>query len=167
MLTDLLDRIPVHREAVFRVLEIGSYMGQGACELAARFPKAVVTCVDTFAGPWEAQFDTNTAHLGTRIEKLRGRSGDVLTKLGLDGRRFDVVYVDGDHGAAAVYQDAALAWPLLGMDGFMLFDDYAWGADRPEAERPKAGIDAFLAAAGGCVLHRDWGVLTRKVSLSP
>jgi len=39
---------------------------------------------------------------------------------------FDFIYIDGDHTAEGVLQDAVLAWRLLKAGGIMAFDDYLW-----------------------------------------
>ena len=79
----------------------------------------------------------------------RARRPQVLPQLGIASRRFDIVYVDGSHRAADVYSDAALTWPLVAAGGIVIFDDYEFDQMEEEAERPKLGIDAFLAAFEG------------------
>jgi hypothetical protein len=60
------------------------------------------------------------------------------------GRFFDLIFIDGGHGADAVLVDALLAFRLLRpQGGVLVFDDY--GGDSAET---KAGIDAFLMANG-------------------
>ena len=60
-----------------------------------------------------------------------------------------MVYVDGSHRAADVYSDGVLAWPLMARSGIVIFDDYELDEIKAESERPKPGIDAFLAAFEG------------------
>ena len=64
--------------------------------------------VGTSNPPHWRRFDANVAAFGSRVEKVKGPSAEVLPQLGIAPRRFDVVYVDGNHRAADVYSDGAL-----------------------------------------------------------
>ena len=97
----------------------------------------------------EAQFDFNLAAFADRVEKIKGSSTIVLPTLGISGRRFDLAYIDGSHMAADVYSDAVLTWPMMESGGIVIFDDYEWDLMGNDRERPKLGIDAFLAAFSG------------------
>jgi hypothetical protein len=130
-------------------------------------------CVDTFGGSvehmrnphfaalvpeTEHRFDGNLGGFGTRVEKIKGPSAAVLPQLG-------IVYVDGSHRAADVYSDGALAWPMVVRDGILIFDDYEFDEVADDSERPKLGIDAFLAAFEGQyrMLHRAYQVIIAKL----
>jgi predicted O-methyltransferase YrrM len=146
------------------VLEIGSWEGRSALFFLNFFPRAKLTCIDTFEGGKEHQvgddpartlreveqrFDANTADFASRIEKIKARSSDALIGLGMDGRRFDLAYIDGSHVSADVYSDAALTWPLIARGGLVIFDDYQWAEMPDPMDNPKPGIDAFLKAIDG------------------
>jgi predicted O-methyltransferase YrrM len=146
-----------------RVLEIGSWEGRSALFFLNFLPHSRIVCIDTFGGnvehhrdPYfaelapkaEGQFDCNLAALAGRVEKIKGSSKQVLPQLGVAGRRFDLAYIDGSHMAEDVYADAALTWPLMEAGGIVIFDDYEWDMMEDERERPKLGIDAFLATLG-------------------
>jgi len=152
------------RQKPVRILEIGSWEGRSALFFLSYLPRSRIVCIDTFAGsvehhldPYfaelapkaEFQFDSNLAALADRIEKIKGSSTRVLPELGIAGRRFDLAYIDGSHMAADVYSDAILTWPMMEPGGIVIFDDYEWGMMHEEHERPKLGIDAFLATLGG------------------
>jgi predicted O-methyltransferase YrrM len=141
------------------LLEIGSFEGLSACYLLWRLPEAKLTCIDTFAGSpehaaygvsvagLEERFDRNVALFDAgRVDKHVGESGRVLPELVADGRRFDLVYVDGSHHALDVLVDASLSWRLLAPGGVLIFDDYTWTTlgDDPLL-RPGVAIDAFLS----------------------
>src|SRR5262249_35787417 len=104
-----------YRDRKGRVLEIGTWEGRSAVFLLKYLPRARLGCVDTFEGSLEhhaaddaatflpqveQRFDANTAGFANRIEKIKGRSADVLPRLALSGHRFDIAYVDGSHRAA-------------------------------------------------------------------
>ncbi len=147
-----------------RALEIGAFEGLSACYLLWRLPDAHVTCIDTFAGSpehvagdllpdtgLETAFDANVALVdATRVRKLVGDSKRVAVDLHAEGARFDFVYVDGSHLALDVLVDAALTWSLLAVEGFLVFDDYAWSAlGHDPLLRPGAAVDAFLTLVDG------------------
>ena len=163
-----------------RVLEIGSFEGRSALFFLKFLPNCHLTCIDTFEGSVEhrtpgsrhhtdmseveARFDANTKLFSDRLEKLKAFSIEALSELQRESRRFDVVYVDGDHHAASAFTDAQQSWDLLASGGIMILDDYLWQPAKPAAERPKPGIDAFLQARAGEyeVLHNDYQVIVRK-----
>src|SRR5262245_59584554 len=162
------------------VLEIGSWEGRSALFFLNYFSRSHVVCVDTFGGniehmrnphiaalvgDTERRFDANVAAFGPRVEKIKGPSAEVLPQLGIAARRFDVVYVDGSHRAADVYSDGVLAWPMVARNGIVIFDDYEFDEIEDESERPKPGIDAFLAAFEGQyrLLHQAYQVAIAKL----
>ncbi|WP_395448164.1 glycosyltransferase [Aminobacter sp. UC22_36] len=163
-----------------KVLEIGSFEGRSAVFFLQFLPNCHLTCIDTFEGSIEhktvgarhhtdmadveARFDANTRPFAHRLEKLKAFSIDALSELQRAARRFDIVYVDGDHHAAAAFADAQQSWDLLVSGGIMILDDYQWQPTKPATERPKAGIDAFLLARAGEYefLHQDYQVIIRK-----
>jgi predicted O-methyltransferase YrrM len=168
------------QHAPARVLEIGSWEGRSALFFLNYLSRSHVVCVDTFGGnvehmrnphfaalvgDTERRFDANVAAFGARVEKIKGPSAEVLPQLGIAARRFDVVYVDGSHRAADVYSDGALAWPMVAHNGIVIFDDYEFDEIEDESERPKPGIDAFLAAFEGQyrLIHRAYQVAIAKL----
>jgi predicted O-methyltransferase YrrM len=171
--------LPYRRKAQIEVLEIGSWEGRSALFFLNHFHNARLTCIDTFEGSaehhvrekWTAQlgriegrFDANVAEFGDRVEKLKTTSLLGLAGLIAAGRGFDVALIDGSHHSADVLADAAMTWPMIRPGGIVIFDDYEWGFEAPEIEKPKLGIDAFLAThAQDCVeLHRGYQVIVRK-----
>jgi SAM-dependent methyltransferase len=159
------------RECVVDVLEVGAWEGRSAIFWLNYFSASRVTCIDTFGGSAEhqvafadrlgaieRQFDANVARYGSRVEKIKAHSIDALSMLGVMGRRFDFVYLDGSHRAVDVYADACIAWPLVRPGGVLLFDDYTWIDLADEMDRPKIGIDAFLCAAAGSFREIDRGL---------
>jgi predicted O-methyltransferase YrrM len=168
------------RAAPVRILEIGSWEGRSALFFLNYFPACRLTCVDTFGGnvehhrneyfaalvpETERKFDANLAAFAGRFEKRKGASGTVLPQLAIEGRQFDILYVDGSHRAADVYSDAALSWPLVAKDGIVIFDDYEFDQMEGELERPKLGIDVFLAAIDGQYRLRHKGYQVAIVKL--
>ena len=169
-----------YRDKALRTVEVGSWEGRSALCFLNILPKATIVCIDPFAGsvehhqdPYfaelakksEQQFDHNLKGYEARVEKIVGDSAQVLPKLGAGGRRFDLAYVDGSHSAADVYRDAVLAWSLLDCGGIAIFDDYEWPLMDNEDERPKRGVDAFLAGIPDQYreVHRGYQIAIEKV----
>jgi predicted O-methyltransferase YrrM len=173
---ELLHRL---RERPVRILEIGSWEGRSALFFLNYLPLSRIVCIDPFEGnvehhldPYfqklalksEAQFDLNLAGFADRVEKIKASSMKVLPALGISGRRFDLAYIDGSHMAEHVYSDAVLTWPLMESGGIVIFDDYEWNLMDNDHQRPRLGIDAFLAAVRGQYdeLHRDYQLVIAK-----
>jgi predicted O-methyltransferase YrrM len=146
------------------ILEIGSFEGRSARFFLDTFPHARITCIDTYSPKRSAKFDHNVRPHRRRVTKLAGRSAAMLDRLAARGHRFDVVYIDGDHGRAAVLADSVLAWPLLGVGGVLIWDDYLWEADQPSPMRPQHAIDVFCQAFAPCFseLHRGYQIIIKK-----
>jgi predicted O-methyltransferase YrrM len=144
------------RDSAIEILEIGSWEGRSAIFFLEFFRSGRLTCVDTFRGSQEhldgsfdlgmieKRFDANTASYGSRLEKLKSTSVQALDRLAQDGRSFDIIYIDGSHRREDVMADSALAWKILKQDGFVMWDDYLWGADLAAADRPGPAVDAFV-----------------------
>lgn len=96
------------------VLEIGSAYGYSAVAMA--LAAAQVTAVDPHA--WLQSYDLMMANLQAyevedRVSIIRSSSHDYLPSLLNSGKQFDLAWIDGDHGQAAVELDVALSLQLL------------------------------------------------------
>jgi hypothetical protein len=62
---------------------------------------------------------------------------------------------------------AVLTWPMVRPDGIVIFDDYEWKMLPDEIDRPKLGIDGFLAVHAGQyrALHRGYQLIIEKVAV--
>lgn len=160
---------------VASVLEIGSWEGRSAIFFLEYCAPCSITCIDTFAGApehadmpslssIEQNFDANLAPYGARVEKIKSGSLSALTKLVEQNRTYDLVYVDGSHARDDVLVDSVLGWRLLALDGLMIWDDYRWGAERPDHERPQRAVEAFLSMHADEIeiVHVNGQVLARK-----
>ena len=158
-------------------LEIGSFEGRSAIWLLENIlthSNSHLTCVDTFEGSMEHS-DTHKHELYERcvsnlspysnVQIIKGYSHDVMKTL---NQKFDFIYIDGDHRAASVLEDAVLAFRLLKFGGILIFDDYLWQDPRyPKPEdAPKLGIDSFLNTYKGHYVEvfKGYQYSIRKVS---
>ncbi|MBX3500720.1 MAG: class I SAM-dependent methyltransferase [Alphaproteobacteria bacterium] len=141
--------------SVRSILEVGTYEGRWALLMAEMFAGSKIACVDSFAGGDEHQrddgvaqverrFDANTARLGARVEKLKGRSDATLVALAAAGRRFDLCYIDAGHFHDDVIVDSILAWSLLDVGGILVWDDYGWDGYPTYFKNVRAAIDRFV-----------------------
>ena len=136
-------------------LEIGAFYGASLMFVANSYgahPESKLHCID----PWEDYGDyseykgqINNVHetFVSNLEKSghkskvtihRGYSNTELPKL--TDETFDIIYVDGNHEAEFVLEDAVLSFRKLKQGGIMIFDDYGNG----DPECVKRGVDAFL-----------------------
>lgn len=156
-----------------RYLEIGCFEGRSAVwmlENVLTGEGSTLTCID----PYQAHVgeevkqrflaNVETAGASGRVTLIVGFSQEQLRPLPLDS--FDIIYIDGDHRAAPVLEDAVLSWRLLKVGGLMIFDDYDWEITRPAPDRPLMGADFFTEAFRDKVevMHRDYQLILRKTA---
>ena len=136
-------------------LEIGTFYGANlisVSETYAKHPDSKLYCVD----PWidyedypdfkERQasiFETFSKNISNTPvpEKFvinRGFSNSIVPTF--EDRKFDIIYIDGNHEPEYVLEDAVLCFRKLKVGGYMIFDDYGWGGP----DLTKRGIDGFL-----------------------
>jgi hypothetical protein len=73
-------------------------------------------------GPWMAC---------CKAFKEKWHSLDYLAFCLSQGRRFDLIYIDGSHEGLDALTDIVMAYPLLRPDGWLVFDDYFWRSESP------------------------------------
>ncbi|NJL21617.1 MAG: tetratricopeptide repeat protein [Leptolyngbyaceae cyanobacterium SM1_3_5] len=147
-----------------QALEVGTFEGMAACWLLDRIlthPDSRLVCVDRYR---QENFTLNMQR-ASAIEKVLHRSGDshrLLPRLEQD--EYDLIYLSADPRADAIRKDGELAWPLLKLGGFLIFDYYGW-VDQPIEQRSSRGIDAFLDSVpfAAELLHQGYQVIVRKV----
>lgn len=129
-------------------LEIGSYEGRSAQWLLDNIPDLYLTCIDTWdnSGIEEGLNSTNAEKifdekLGGKVRKIKGESGEILRTLTMS---YDLIYIDGNHTAAAVLEDMVLSFRLLKSGGVMICDDYTGGWGKNHLNFPKLAIDSFV-----------------------
>jgi predicted O-methyltransferase YrrM len=144
---------------VSEYLEIGSFEGRSALYASQLFPKARLTCIDTFGGSsehlgedlseLETRFLRNIEPIRSRVKVLKGTSLERLSEMQNSPEMFDVIYIDGHHFYRSVLMDTLLSWPLLKTGGILIWDDYTWEFDKYDGKNPKPAIDQFLTIYRG------------------
>lgn len=172
------------------VLEIGCYEGKTSNFIIEHLlkPEGKLICVDPltdnylnekltlkdindnitkykqFYNQYE-RFIENTKHLPpNKLELYRKLSSVVFPELieKYEGQ-IDLIYIDGDHRAFAVYNDAVNSFKLCKKDGFIIFDDYPWGNEYGD-QAPRFAIDKFLKEYSEklTLISKNWQVVIQK-----
>ena len=161
-------------------LEIGSFEGRSSVWIAENMMQDGdhLRCIDTWEGgeehgaenmsEVEERFRANLIVATKKFpERLifQSKVTSVARLAQLQGKTmFDFIYIDGSHKAPDVLTDACMAWPLLKLEGLMVFDDYMWGNPRDALHRPKIAIDAFTTIFGETaeIVHMGYQLVVRK-----
>lgn len=118
-------------------LEIGSAEGSsaiGIIQTVLTDPSSKVTCVDKwdaafsngfFADDFESNFDANIEQYKNQIIKVKSDSATWL--INNKNKRFDFIYIDGDHEYSGCKMDITLSWEMLKSGCWMVVDDYTFG----------------------------------------
>jgi predicted O-methyltransferase YrrM len=132
-------------------LEVGSYVGHGACVLGSLLQQhhGVLLCVDTWCGdvnmwlgsafaPTMGKEDGNpdlyhhfirrikAANLDDTVIPVRVSSVVAARMLKVLGYEIDFVYLDSAHEAGETFLEMNLYYDLLRPGGVLLGDDYSW-----------------------------------------
>ena len=107
---------------VLQVLEIGSGWGIFS-RVSLEAGKQFVT-IDKTGGYGRPEFLKNTAGFEGKFEQIEEDSQKYLPgREGAWDNRFDVIFVDGDHGQKGAAKDLTWAWRFLRPGGILLVDD--------------------------------------------
>jgi predicted O-methyltransferase YrrM len=180
----LIPMLPERTDDGRNFLEIGSFEGRSAVWIAENMMQKgdTLTCIDTWRGGEEhseedmvavyERFTHNMQLLQTKkalgLSVCVGTSTQELAHWLVEEsdqyQHFDFIYIDGSHVAKDVLTDACMAWPLLKLNGMMVFDDYMWGNPRDALHRPKIAIDAFTTIFGETaeIVHVGYQLVVRK-----
>jgi predicted O-methyltransferase YrrM len=169
---DLIKTINLDPTNEINILEIGSYEGRSTVwfiETYLHNINSTITCID----PWldysqdekslnsynavDAQWKfgslkikeifENNIHLSGKKDQViihHDLSTNILPKLLVEKKKYDVIFIDGNHVAPFVMMDAVLCWNLLNKNGIMIFDDYLWMPNLDKKLRPQMAIDYFI-----------------------
>jgi len=108
-----------------RTLEIGFAMGASAALIMAATNSRHVAIDPGATNYWNGHGIKNIEKLGfgERLELIEQRSHDALPQLVREGRKFDFIFIDGDHKYDTVFVDWVLCDQLLEKNGCVVLDD--------------------------------------------
>ena len=159
-------------------LEIGSFQGRSAIWLLENIltnESSILTCIDTFEGSIEHKnhfendiknlldiFSHNISKFKNKVNIIKNISQIALKQI---NEQYDFIYIDGDHKASSVLEDAILSFSLLKKGGIIIFDDYLWFEMKKYIDNPKSAIDAFLEIYADkiTVLYKGYQVIIEKI----
>ena len=117
-------------------LEIGSGEGSsavGIIQTVLTDTSSKLTCVDKwdaaysngfFNDDFELNFDSNTEPYANQINKFKSDSTTWL--INNKDKRFNFIYIDGDHTYSGCKMDVTLSWNMLNSGCWMVIDDYGF-----------------------------------------
>jgi predicted O-methyltransferase YrrM len=166
------------------IIEVGSWMGQSAANLATSCKKfglvdTTLICIDTWLGSKEHWRDPS---LIGHLELVNGYPSfyrryltnmynagvsDMVVPIPLPSQiaasflkdfpdvKADLIYIDGSHDEKDVYDDLSVYWDLLSPGGVVFGDDWPW-------EQVSNAVKAFCADKGRAYQVHDINWLIQK-----
>ena len=87
--------------------------------------------------------NSNVEYWGSLLDEFDQRLAELHKKI--DGEKFDLIYIDGNHHADNVLKDAINSFKTLNKGGFIIFDDFLWDYYNNINLNPIGGIKKFLS----------------------
>ena len=112
-----------------------------------------IHCIDTWSGSdehdnfnfgvIEKNFDSNTSAflLNNRLKKFKMTSDEFFLN---NSRKYDLIFVDGDHSSNQVKIDINNSWEVLNKGGYLILDDYMWWFYKDLKKNPSSSINNFI-----------------------
>lgn len=142
------------------VIEIGVFEGETTFNMSQMISQSVEGYKHYAIDPFDTSADLPEENISSTkeiflnnlkesrpglVEFMNMKSFDALIELRNRGVKADLIYVDGDHRAPEVLQDAVLGFELLNIGGVMLFDDsVVWRYKGDITNSPKIAVDNFI-----------------------
>lgn len=134
-------------------LEIGTFTGLSAMFIAEGLgPEGTLTCLDIDPDTAEvARRHWDASGIGDRIELIVGSAGDSLQRL--EGRSFDLVFIDADKPGYLEYFEAVL--PMLEPGGLIIADNTLYQGKVADATSTHASAIALREFNEHVARNRD------------
>jgi predicted O-methyltransferase YrrM len=150
-----------------RGLEIGCYEGRSGLwflENVLQHESSRLICVDPSPRP---ALIKNLHEFRHKVRLIQSASAAALRDPSLQIRSIHFMYVDGDHSAPCVLEDAILAFPLLVSGGIMIFDDYLHESSFPDQPQtmPKLAVDSFVSVYRDRlkIVHKGYQLIVERL----
>ena len=139
--------------SIKNILEIGSYEGRSAIFFLNNFKDSNIHCVDTWSGSdehdnfdynsIENNFDFNSSifQSNNRLNKFKMNSNEFFQS---NSKKYDLIFVDGDHSSDQVKIDINNSWNILNKGGYLILDDYMWWYYKDLKKNPSSSINNFI-----------------------
>jgi len=175
-------------------LEIGSFEGESTIWFLDTFLQnedSTITCIDpwqnysqdkdslnsygTESSDWKfgdmnikETFLNNITKNGSihKVRVIQELSDRALPVLINENKKYDLIFIDGNHVAPYVLMDSVMSWPLLKVGGYMIFDDYKWGLNKGQHTiRPDKAIDDFIDIFSDYieVIHSNYRKIIKRI----
>jgi hypothetical protein len=161
----------------FSILEIGAFEGRGTTYYIDNYlhhPSSNITTVDPFSvgdKTCPVEDTTFSRFLGNvaqskwpaKLSLYKDISSNILPLLKIQNKKYDYISIDGSHLTEDVIYDAVLAFSLLKVNGYILFDDYL--QIYPDSKGPQIAIDSFIECFRDRlkVIHKQYHVIVQKI----
>ena len=158
-------------------LQIGAFTGDASVWLAENVlthAESRLTDVDTWEGSDEkAHHEMDFQDVfKVYLEKTEPYKNIIVHRKTSDDffhvnqKKFDFIYIDGDHTAFGVMKDAINSYNCLNVGGILAFDDYRWSEGKGNFYDPRPAIDGFMHMVGDRfqVVDVNWQVWLKKIS---
>lgn len=132
-----------------RYLEIGVFEGRGAryvIDNLLTHPESEYTGVDNWAQRKsnKIQKERAVANVGESGELIKEDSTQAMWDFLMQGRQFDIIYVDAGHEFDQALSDGLMAWSILAPGGVLFFDDW----NHPKYKGLNKAIEAIAKIIG-------------------
>jgi predicted O-methyltransferase YrrM len=172
---DLVQFLPLQTQEEIHILEIGSFEGKSTVWFLENIllnEKSTITCIDPWTtysqnknsfdsynkidSEWNFTDNKNTflynidlSGFKNKVIIEQGFSNEILPKFILDKKKYDIIFIDGNHTSPFVITDGIMSWYLLKEGGLMIFDDYLWSDSNSSSTlSPKLAVDSFVNCFG-------------------
>ena len=61
-----------------------------------------------------------------------------------NSKKYDLIFVDGDHSSDQVKIDIENSWKVLNKGGYLILDDYMWWFYKDLKKNPSSSINNFI-----------------------
>jgi len=124
-------------------LEIGALYGGCSVYILEEFCKhseSTHTILDINKNEF---IEDNLKPYGDKVNYILGESSDGFRTL--NGKDiFDLIYIDGNHMAKYVLEDAVNSFYFLKNGGYMIFDDFGGGWEQEKHMQVKTAVESFV-----------------------
>lgn len=181
------------QDSELHFLEIGSFEGKSTIWFLDNFlnhKNSTITCID----PWlnysqdknslnsygsensEWKFGENNvkeiflhniieSKYSNKVKIIQDLSDNALPILINQNKKYDLIFIDGNHVAPYVLTDSVMSWKMLNVGGVMVFDDYTWNLDSEITLRPKFAVDSFLEIFKDYIqiIHSNYRLIIKRI----